>query len=146
MSTASKPFSYDYHTYYPLKATPVLPLIVPNNDNWKQIAGDAMYEWVMMFHGDMTGQIVAMILNHLSILEIRCMLQDFNHLMLRAGQAQQTLLLRATPVVQTQAVDTKLKAIIEDDSEDTVSTDMSFVQEKENPRERLDTFLGSLGH
>ena len=43
-------------------------------------------------------------------------------------------------------MDTKLKAIIEDDSEDTVSTDMSFVQEKENPRERLDTFLGSLGH
>ena len=55
LSTASKPFSYDYHTYYPLKAAPVLPLVVPNNDNWKQIAGDAMYEWVMMFYGDMTG-------------------------------------------------------------------------------------------
>ena len=146
MSSTSLPFVFNYQSSYVQTTACVLPYVVPNNVNWKQVAGDAMFNWVQMFHGDMAGKIVAMILNQLNILEIRCMLLDFNHLLNRAGQAQQALVFQGLPVVQAQPEDAKLKAIIEDDSEDTVSTDMSFVQERETPKERLDAFFNSLGH
>ena len=146
MSCASLPFVVNYQSSYLQTTACVLPYVVPNNVYWKQVAGDAMFNWVKMFHGDMTGKIVAMILDQLNILEIRCMLVDFNHLLMRAGQAQQALVFTGLPVVQAQPEDAKLKAIIEDDSEDTVSTDMSFVQERETPKERLDAFLNSLGN
>ena len=50
-----------------------------------------MYQWVFMVHGQQTGLIVGQILDVCDIIDIRMMLQDFNLLIFRAGQAFKAL-------------------------------------------------------
>ena len=52
LDVTAKPFErFDYHTAYRVAGFAVLPYVVPVNPAWKQIAGDLMYQWVFMVHG-----------------------------------------------------------------------------------------------
>ena len=85
----------NYHTAYSVAGFNILPYVVPVNPNWKQIAGDLMYHWLFMIHGQQTGLIVGQLLEVCDIIDIRMMLQDFNLLILRGGQAFKALQERA---------------------------------------------------
>ena len=142
----------DLHSAYVQAASAYLPYVVPANFQWKQAAGDAMYNWVFMIHGKQSGHVVGAILDHCSILEVRMMLQDFNLLILRSNQAKkqlEQLFEKSNAVVQKQtetAKLAKLSTVHEDDSEhaadETADSDLSFVQE--TPKERLDCFFNNL--
>ena len=126
----------DLHSEYVKAASAYLPYVVPANFHWKQAAGDAMYNWVFMVHGQQSGHIVGAILDNCSILEIRMMLQDFNLLILRSNQAKKQLELlfeKSNTVVQKQtetAKLVKLSTVHEDESEqtadETADSDISF--------------------
>ena len=141
----------DLHSTYVQAASAQLPWVVPANANWKQVAGDAIYNWVFMIHGQKSGLIVSTILDHCHILEVRMMLQDFNLLILRSNQAKEhleKLFEKKNAVVQKQTETVKLNklsTVHEDDSEhaadETADSDLSFAQE--TPRERLDNFFMS---
>ena len=97
LNVCAKPFekTFDYHIAYRVAGFSVLPYVVPINPNWKQMAGDVMYHWLFMIHGQQTGLIVGQILENCDILDIRMMLQDFNLLIFRGGQAFKALQERA---------------------------------------------------
>lgn len=93
LNVCAKPF--ERHTAYSVAGFNILPYVVPVNPNWKQIAGDLMYHWLFMIHGQQTGLIVGQLLEVCDIIDIRMMLQDFNLLILRGGQAFKALQERA---------------------------------------------------
>jgi hypothetical protein len=69
----------------------LLPVVVPNNPNLKNLVGEFIYEYVERFVGEERAPKITGMLIDLTLDEIKSYLYDFNQLVNKINQAQQIL-------------------------------------------------------
>lgn len=72
---------------YNLKGYSYIPAIVPENPNYKSLAGEFIYEYVERFVGEERAPKITGMLIDLPIKEVREYLYDFRKLYLKIGEA-----------------------------------------------------------